>query len=141
MKRPVLRTQNGIDTLNAYLEETRAYMNKLEQDNAALVEENQALRNELDKYKKQVASDDKYLDKASFIELERDQLRNELEALKSQHDAMEITYLTTKKPLNKIKADAVLEFGHYMAHEMHDEEYAIVSKKYANKLEQDNAPN
>ncbi len=44
--------------------------------------ENQALRNELAKYKKQVASDDKYLEKASFIELERDQLRNELEALK-----------------------------------------------------------
>lgn len=47
MKRPVLRTQNGIDTLNAYLEETRAYMNKLEADNAALAEALEGLMNDI----------------------------------------------------------------------------------------------
>lgn len=74
-----------LETLSGVEKEHNQAISDLESE---LEAENQALRNELGKYKKQVASDDKYLDKASFIELERDQLRNELEALKIANDAM-----------------------------------------------------
>lgn len=36
MKRPTIKTQNGINTFNAYLEEVRVYMNFLEKENAQL---------------------------------------------------------------------------------------------------------
>lgn len=39
-------------------------------------------------------------------------LREELVAVKAAHDAMELTYMTTKQPLNKIKADAILDALH-----------------------------
>jgi len=59
MKRPVLRTQNGIDTLSAYLEETRAYMNKLEADNDALVEALRLCLDTLDLYGSKLGIDTK----------------------------------------------------------------------------------
>lgn len=87
-----------------YPQQLQQQNDKLTADNAALVEENQALRNELDKYKKQVANDDKHLEKASFVELERDQLRNELEALRGTTMGVDLS----KDYTNKIKADAVM---------------------------------
>lgn len=41
--------------------------------------------------------------------VENQSLRDELEAVKAEHDAMELTYMTTKQSLNKIKADAIRE--------------------------------
>ena len=70
--------------------------------------ENQALLDELAAVKQEVldtleSGDITY----NNLCIERDSYKNELAAVKAEHDAMEITYMTTKQSLNKIKADAI----------------------------------
>ena len=83
--------------------------------------------------------------RAAAIELENKNyyLESKLAEERQGRDDAESLYIeslkqelaTLKASLPKIKADAVRDFGHNMAHEMCDEEYDIAARKYANKLE------
>lgn len=114
-----------LETLSGVEKEHNQAISELENE---LQTENQALRNELAKYKKQVASDDKYLDKASFIEIERDQLRNELEALKVDQSRLNAeaisSYLEYLEYCKKVSIDVPTDPLEYITG--------------LNKLEQDN---
>lgn len=160
MKRPVLITQNGIDTLNAYLEETRAYMNKLEADNAALVEENQALRNELEALRDEIPpienGKNRYgLDVSYFRNLFNRELNRSLRDFRPDELARVLARASRTADesvmfekefidINKIKADAVNDLVSSESTNVSIEgtEWAVIyvedAHTYASKLEQDN---
>lgn len=62
-------------------------------------------------------------------------IEQDLATAKQEATAYRISLENLENSLPKIKADAVLDFGHNMAHEMCDEEYEIAAHNWANKLE------